>query len=174
MIRELWVKAVAFHGHECPGLAIGTRACEVAMERLGLNASADEELVCVTENDACGVDAVQALLGCTFGKGNLIFRNTGKQAFSFFERESGKRLRVVLKPMTGEMDRAARQARILEAPADEIFSTGEPAFDPPEPARIFTSVVCERCGESAAECMIRLRDGKRVCLDCHAEYGRGW
>ena len=35
MNRELWDKCVGFHGHECPGLAIGFRACEAAVEKLG-------------------------------------------------------------------------------------------------------------------------------------------
>ena len=90
--RALWEKAAVFHGHTCPGLAIGLKACEGAVAELGLDASAlpaiDEEIVCVTENDACGVDAVQVLLGCTYGKSNLIPRLCGKMAFSFFLRES--------------------------------------------------------------------------------------
>ena len=52
MDSKLWEKAVAFHGHECPGLAIGVRASVVAMEKLSTGSSEDEELVCVTENDA--------------------------------------------------------------------------------------------------------------------------
>ena len=70
MNRELWDKCVGFHGHECPGLAIGFRACEAAVEKLGVSFSKDEEVVCITENNACGVDAVQLITGCTFGKGN--------------------------------------------------------------------------------------------------------
>ena len=55
MHKELWDKCVAFHGHSCPGLAIGFRAATLALELLGLEEGArDEELVCVTENDACG------------------------------------------------------------------------------------------------------------------------
>lgn len=63
MNQELWKICVEFHGHECPGLAIGFRACEIAMEKLNLKFSKDEEIVCVTENDACGVDAVQVITG---------------------------------------------------------------------------------------------------------------
>ncbi len=98
MKSELWQKAVNFHGHECPGLAIGFKACEAAREKMGIGVSDDEQIVCVTENDACGVDAVQALLSCTFGKGNLMYRGTGKQAFSFFDRTSGKKYGSVLFP----------------------------------------------------------------------------
>ena len=65
-----------------PGLAIGFKAVEGAIAELGLSdddlPAVDEEIVCVTENDACGVDAVQYLLGCTFGKSNLITRVRGK------------------------------------------------------------------------------------------------
>lgn len=73
-----WEKAAAFHGHTCPGLAIGFKAAEGAIAELGLDdtqlPAIDEELVCVTENDACCVDAIQCLLGCTYGKANLIPR----------------------------------------------------------------------------------------------------
>ena len=36
MNKELWDKCVAFHGHSCPGLAIGFRAATLALELLGL------------------------------------------------------------------------------------------------------------------------------------------
>ena len=35
MDQILWEKCVAFHGHSCPGLAIGARAAEIALELLG-------------------------------------------------------------------------------------------------------------------------------------------
>ena len=68
MNQEYWNKARAFHGHECPGLAIGVKVCEAVVEKMGVSPAFDEELVCITENDACGVDAIQALLSCTMGK----------------------------------------------------------------------------------------------------------
>lgn len=175
MNKELWEKAVAFHGHECPGLAIGFKACEAVREKMEVSVSEDEEIVCVTENDACGVDAVQALLSCTLGKGNLLYRGTGKQAFSFFDRKGGKKLRVCLKPKkNADMDRATWQDYLLNAPVDEIFSFSEPKYDLPEEARIFQTVVCELCGEGAPEHKMHLQDGKKVCADCVKTYNRGW
>ena len=92
-----WVeKTIAFHGHWCPGLAIGIRAAELALRKLGRPEAA--ELAAVVETDMCGVDAVQVLTGCTFGKGNLVHRDYGKMAFSFFDRKTGKGFRAVLKP----------------------------------------------------------------------------
>ncbi|MGD9154297.1 MAG: FmdE family protein [Bacillota bacterium] len=174
MDRELWQKCVAFHGHECPGLAIGFKVCEAAREKLQLQFSTDEEVVCVTENDACGVDAVQVLTGCSFGKGNLIYRDTGKQAFSFFVRKSGASLRFVLKPLPAEMDREERREYLLRTPAAELFDFKTPGYALPERARLFNTVYCEICGEGAPEAKIRLQDGKKVCLDCFKDYSRGW
>ena len=99
MNEALWNKCAEFHGHKCPGLATGFRVATEAMAKLGLDGpEADEELVCVTENDSCAVDAVQVITGCTMGKGNLIYRGTGKMVFTFYCRKSGRGLRVAVKP----------------------------------------------------------------------------
>ncbi len=174
MKQSLWERAVEFHGHECPGLAIGFRACEAAQEKMGFSFSKDEEIVCVTENDACGVDAVQVLTGCTFGKGNLIYRGTGKMAFSFYSRSSGARMRVVLKPTAKEMDRKKRQAYLLTAPIEDIFKFTDVSYELPEMARLFDTVVCSNCGEGAPEHKMRLQNGQAVCLDCFKAYDRGY
>ena len=175
-MNHLWEKCVAFHGHECPGLAIGFRAAEAAHVWLGMTGfSQDEELVCVTENDACGVDAIQVLLGCSFGKGNLIYKDTGKQAFNFFDRKNAKQGRIVFKKsLMPTMDRKAMQAHILSAPLEELFSLKDVSFELPERARLFASIVCEKCGESAPEHKIRLEEGQKVCLDCAKSYSRGF
>ena len=173
--KELWDKACIFHGHECPGLAIGVRACESAIEKLGFSSAQDEEFACVTENDACCVDAVQAILGCTLGKGNLVYRGTGKIAFSFFCRESGRSLRAYFKAEKPDnIDRNSYIKYILSAPIDELFDFAEPKFSAPEKARQFVSVTCEMCGEIASEHKIRFQNGKTVCLDCFRDYDRGF
>ncbi len=77
--KAYWDKAAGFHGHVCGGLAIGFQAAMYAAELLDLKFSQDEQVVCIAENDACGVDAIQAVLGCSVGKGNLLShdRETG-------------------------------------------------------------------------------------------------
>jgi formylmethanofuran dehydrogenase subunit E len=172
--KEYWEKARAFHGHECPGLAIGVKACEAAVEKMGLSPAFDEEIVCITENDACGVDAIQALMGCTMGKGNLIYKGTGKQAFTFINRGTGKAMRFYLKAKNNGMERPQYQAYLLDAPVDEVFDCKLVDITLPEHARLFSSVVCEVCGETAPEHKIRLQENKKVCLDCFREYNRGW
>ena len=59
--KEKWLRAADFHGHQCPGLAIGYKAVEAALAKRPAGAAQDEEIVCVTENDTCAADAVQAL-----------------------------------------------------------------------------------------------------------------
>ena len=94
---------MAFHGHACGGLTIGFQAARYGMELLELDFSADEDVVCITENDACGVDAIQVLLGCSVGKGNLLFHLRGKQAFSFYNRKTGM-VRLASAPPGGVPD----------------------------------------------------------------------
>ena len=157
--KLLWEKAVAFHGHECGGLTIGFRASLYAAKLLGLTFSKDERLVCIAENDACGVDAVQALLGCSVGKGNLLFHMTGKQAFSFYERTSGKSVRLVLRPAPSGMTREESFCYYQAHTAGELFDVKETRIALPERARLFRSVSCSVCGEETAEHFCRLADG---------------
>lgn len=138
---DKWEKCVEFHGHECPGLAIGFRACEAAIEKLGINFSKDEEVVCITENDACRVDAIQFLTGCTIGKGNLIFRGTVKNAYSFFKRSTGDSLRMILKPFKNEMNREERQKFILDGDRESLFIFSKPKYEILEKARLFNTIV---------------------------------
>ena len=42
----------------------------------------------------------------------------------------------------------------------------------PEPARIFQSCRCDRCGETTGENWIRLSGGQKLCLDCYQAYNR--
>jgi formylmethanofuran dehydrogenase subunit E len=58
LTEDIIRQAVAFHGHMCPGLAIGIRAAEVALRDIGPHAH-DEEVVAVVETDMCGVDGIQ-------------------------------------------------------------------------------------------------------------------
>jgi formylmethanofuran dehydrogenase subunit E len=174
MEKTDWERAVEFHGHVCPGLAIGFRAAQLALERLGAGRAADEEMVAIVENDACGVDAVQVLTGCTFGKGNLIFRDFGKHVYTFIHRTTQRAVRVAVptgafhRPDTGD-----RTAEWRERQVQSILASGEDAFDirevvctPPPRAKRLPSVTCYRCGESVMETRARVRDGKTVCIPC--------
>ncbi len=196
-----WEKAVEFHGHSCPGLAIGYRVAKIALRELAESRAVDEELVAIVENDACGVDAVQVLTGCTLGKGNLLFRDYGKHVFTFVCRNSGKAVRISVrgnnwrrdgedfrelreKVFSGtatqeeeELFRRRQEERIhhiLEAPEEEFYTVQHINTGLPPRARIFPSVICAFCGEPVAEARARVRKGKFACIPCAGEYSRGW
>ena len=171
MDNQAWERCAAFHGHVCGGLAIGYQAAQCATELLGLSYSDDEQVVCVTENDACGVDAIQVLLGCSVGKGNLLFHIRGKQAFSFYDRKSGKSVRLVLKDRPENVTREKSMEYYLSQEPKDLFFVKE-ARPLPEEARIFRSYRCACCGEMTGENWVRLVDGEYRCLDCVTPYDR--
>ncbi len=170
--KLLWEKAAAFHGHVCGGLTIGYKAALYAIELLEVTFSKDEQIVCITENDACGVDAIQAVLGCSVGKGNLLFHMRGKQAFSFYNRKNGKSFRLVLKPQPEGMTREESFAYYQSRQPRELFDVKETAIALPERAKLFDSYVCARCGETTGANWIRLVGDEKLCLDCCEKYDR--
>ena len=169
---KTWNDCVAFHGHECGGLTIGYKASLYAIELLELEFSEDEQVVCITENDACGVDAVQVMLGCSIGKGNLLFHMRGKQAFSFYNRKNGKAVRLVLKPKPEGMTKAESFAYYQSCKPEQMFDVKETTIRLPEKAQLFDSYICDCCGEVTGANWIRLAGERKHCLDCYETYDR--
>lgn len=159
---------IEFHGHECPGLAMGYRMAKAAMNALKSMRSEDEEIVAIVENNACGVDALQCITGCTFGKGNLIFRDFGKHVFTLYSRDTGEGVRVFFHGKGIEPGKSREEIKdfILNADDDELLSVTEVSINEPEAARIHKSIKCDICGEGVMETRIREVDGKKVCIPC--------
>jgi formylmethanofuran dehydrogenase subunit E len=180
-------KAADFHGHICPGLAMGYRVAKYAKEHYPR--AADEELVCIAENRSCSVDAVQSILGCTAGKGNMIFVDNGKQVFTFYSRDAGKALRIYFKgdvfrgidamrekaaagSLTSEEKKEMAKMRskliedILNGKDEDLLAVTEADIPAPEKARIYPSLVCQKCNERFMEIMGRTAEGKVLCRDC--------
>ena len=185
---------VKFHGHACPGLAIGYRVANLALKELGLRAR-DEELVAIVENNSCAIDGIQFICGCTFGKGNLIFKDYGKQVYTFIRRTQPEAVRIAVKweappedPETEAMwarytrgDRSAEviavvqniKARkmnaILEADDSELFKVERVLVEMPEPAIIYKTISCANCGEKVMEPRTKNVNGQLFCLPCSKE-----
>ena len=172
-MQELWKDTATFHGHQCPGLAIGFKAALAAREYFDIKSTDDEDLVCISENDACGIDAIQYLLKCTVGKGNLLIKMRGKSAYNFFDRTKNKSIRLVLKDISKEnMTREEMQEYLLTHDSKELFDYTEVRHQIPERARIFNNVLCSLCDEKLADQFARIQDKKPVCIDCFNEYKR--
>ncbi|MDP6178365.1 MAG: FmdE family protein [Desulfatiglandales bacterium] len=188
---ELIQQTINFHGHSCPGLAIGIRVAELALTEF--DRASDEEIIAVVETDMCGVDAIQYLTGCTFGKGNLIHLDYGKSAFTFYRRSDGKGIRIMARPevfqdpdeessvlrkkkvkekLTSEEKSRLRDAteyrkkRIMEASLKELFEIKPVQGPMPKKARVLDSLTCQACGESTMESRTRRFLGQTLCFPC--------
>ena len=169
---KTWQDCAAFHGHECGGLTIGYKASLYAIDLLNLEFSQDEQVVCIAENDACGIDAIQVMLGCSLGKGNLLFHMRGKSAYSFYNRKTGKSVRLVLKPRPEGITRENSFAHYQNCAPEDMFDVKETTICLPEKAKLFDSYTCACCGEEAGANWIRISGGKTLCLGCYENYDR--
>ena len=169
---KTWQDCAAFHGHECGGLTIGYKASLYAIDLLKLEFSQDEQVVCIAENDACGIDAIQVMLGCSLGKGNLLFHMRGKSAYSFYNRKTGKSVRLVLKPKPEGMTREESFAYYQSCEPKDMFDVKDATIQLPQKARLFDSYVCDCCAEVTGANWIRIAGGKTLCLDCYEHYDR--
>ncbi len=189
-LPEDFRECVRFHGHICPGLAIGYAAAKAGSKLLGLNVAEDEEIVAFVENNSCAVDAIQVLLGCTFGKGNLIFRDWGKQVFTFLDRNSGRAVRLSFKRLprseerhvlkkkidTGEASDAEKELweklrnqdimELILSNPDRYFEIRNVHIEMPPYAEIVTTKNCETCGEATVVGRLTKREGRLICIDC--------
>ena len=183
-------ETIQFHGHLCAGLALGYRVAKAALRELKTDRPQDEELVAIVENDSCAVDAIQFITGATFGKGNLIFHDYGKHVYTFFNRQTGKGVRIsenyrgflddarypelqkrkaAGEDVARELEqfRMEKTAAILRADDRELLNIEPVTTPPPSPATIRSSARCTICGERFMESRGRLKGGQLVCIPCY-------
>ncbi len=192
MQREDFKRCESFHGHVCGGLAIGYVAAKAGMDWLREKRTLDEELVAIVETNACCVDAIQVLTGCTFGQGNLIYKDYGKMGFIFFNRRTGQGVRLAMKPETfrvnerqielfqktrdesiTEAEQAEletlgmhRTVEVLDTRAEDLFAMAPVTAGMPDKARIEPSTPCTRCGEPTMASKLASVGGELVCRGC--------
>lgn len=197
MLVEMQLKMAAdFHGHLCPDLVIGYRACRHALAGLGAELSWSPRSWVVAENSTSALDAVQKLTRCTLGNGRLLVRDLGKHCYTFANGE-GRGLRLILRSQSlnpdGELaslelrvaageatlDETARYqallnsrvSALLQVPASALFDCRRVVVTrPSEPA---TSVLtpCDLCGEPVIVSHLTEVGGRRLCRPC-ASVGR--
>jgi formylmethanofuran dehydrogenase subunit E len=133
------------------------------------------------------------LLGTTVGKGNLIVRDFGKNAYTILSRSGQKAYRFARKDryeyqgeakgafdrleaaiaagMASEDDRRhmkrLKVEDLLKRPFEGVFATTEVPFDEPHYARLERSEPCAVCGDmTMATKMVKLTGGRRACIPC--------
>ncbi len=139
------------------------------------------------------MDAIQSLTGCTYGKGNLIHEDYGKNAYTFIRHSDGKAIRIMTRPdawgerdpeqqtlfvkiRTGEATpeerarywvlHAERSYKILELPEERLFEVRPTEARIPKKARLHDSLRCDHCGEMTMETRTRRFKGQTLCIPC--------
>jgi formylmethanofuran dehydrogenase subunit E len=191
-------QCMAFHGHLCPGLVYGYLVAKEAVRLLSLHRSKDEEVVAISENDSCAVDALQVVLGTSAGKGNLVLNNFGKNVYTILSRKEGKAFRfsrkthycyegedaadyeILEKKIAGKtaskedhkQHKLMKSLDLLRKNFSDVFTTEEIA--PPEQpyAQLAPSAACSLCGEmTMATRLVDKGDLGRYCIPCAQRRG---
>ncbi len=189
---DAFEKCLDFHGHLCPGLSLGYMATQAAMGKLSETRSVDEEMVAIVETDACFSDAVQVITGCTFGKGNFIYKDYGKLALTLLSRKTGEGIRVVVKPdalpadpehgklmmkvSKGEADEDEKKQfkvlhrqkshSVLASHEESLFAITPVTITLPDKAKIEPSEPCTKCKEPTMLTKLEDIDGEQICRSC--------
>ena len=122
MLLNMTLKRVVdFHGHICPELVIGARVCDYAQKFLP-----DGGFSLIAENCTSAIDAVQVLLGVTFGNQRLKIMDFGKHNYTFLLKDKRKAFMLSLKKLRyGDEDEyrtLSGKIRSLEATIDEVVN----------------------------------------------------
>lgn len=196
-LQELFDVGLKFHGHKCPAMPLGLRAGTAAMNALGVERAKDKELFVIAETGkghaaGCFLDGIMTATGCTYGKSNIEKRYWNKMAFTLVDQQTGKAVRVSLKPDFFEkalkspfvQKRKAGvppqdiEPEITDPLVERILSLDESAFldigevhtvEVKKGKGIFTAQRCARCGELTFVNKLRdMEDGTLVCIPCSA------
>ncbi len=196
--KALLEALIQFHGHLCGGLAFATRVCEKATNELGVQGNDGKDLQAVIETtDACGIDAVQVIAGCTSGKGNLNINDYGKHAYTFINRRNGEAIRILrhrdfdlekIDPVVAKLRKAVFSGEateeerkifdqrmgkvadvILSMPEEELFTVRRFQTEVMKKTKAFEQAECSRCKEMVAVNRLNKRDGERLCIPCSDE-----
>ncbi len=196
--KEYYEAGLQLHGHKCPAMPLGLRAGAAAMNALGVERAKDKQLMALVElgDDHCAhcfADGIQAITGCTFGKGNIRQLNHGKFGVTLVDLATGRAVRVVPK---AEAQAASKQTpffqeyrikgipaskvppevveplinKTMNAPQELLLKVGEVFKASVErKPESFASFVCGRCGDMVVERYGRVVGDKKVCIPCQEE-----
>jgi formylmethanofuran dehydrogenase subunit E len=168
---QLVEKVFAFHTKRAPGIAVSVEMVNQAKEHLG-----DVDKLCaITETRACMPDAIQYILGCTIGNGNLkVLESIGRFALTLYDRKTGKGVRIFVdqnkidKEKYSELykffrrerseavknfgpERKVSNAQVIKELVDcgrNIFTMEDVIVKNTKKPPMLDCGICEKCGES--------------------------
>ena len=151
-----------FHGYPAPGLVIGGKMVDLALEAVPAGCLFDA----IAETGNCLPDAIQILTPCTVGNGWLKVLDLGRFALALYNKHSGDGVRVFLHtrqiPDWPQIDnwffkRKPKAEQDSQKLLREIQQAGEHILrvnrirvrpDLMTKASVGQRAICSRCGES--------------------------
>lgn len=194
-LKDYLEVGLQFHGHKCPAMPMGLRAGLAAMKALGVERSQDKELFVEAETGnghaaGCFLDGIMTATGCTYGKSNIKKLYYSKMAFTLIDAETGRAVRVSLKPEFFEkaLKSPFVQERGKGVPPQDIPATitdplverilGLPEGDFLKVSDVFQKDLkkgtanfevkrCAKCGEAVfTDKLTTTADGTLLCIPC--------
>lgn len=190
--RKEFDEVVGFHGCYCLDIAMGYRVAKALMREMGDDMKNMKDIYAYAGAPTCAVDAIQKVAGCTLGKRNLIYTNSGKSVFVMQNAKTGKAVRAYChywdhfdhtrlreqrkaanvpaatpeqKAAFGELlDHEVND--ILEAPEAELFTLHRVTLEAPPKSSKYLSEPCAVCGEYTKADLLVDRGGKKLCAEC--------
>lgn len=193
MLVDMTVKKVVdFHGHLCPELVIGMKACEYAQKLFHESEMPASRISVMAENSTSALDALQVLFGVTLGNQGLKVFDFGKHNYTFLPGDAGNGFTLKLKPQCYgneeeyekleerivsnqiTLDEVAqfqhlldsRVLRLLSSDPEDLFVKGAPCCSHPSMEVPTVYVNCLSCGEQVIRERAVHIQGKAYCIPC--------
>ncbi|MFQ5974882.1 MAG: FmdE family protein [Candidatus Hydrothermarchaeales archaeon] len=176
--------ATNLHGHLAPGVALGIRMSEIALERIE-TPRGNKKLIGVSETGRCLADAMQAAAGCTLGHGNAMVMDYGKLAITIGRVDTRRGVRVSLRkdafklsPLMEEWMMRGRKlthseenelGKQLLSIDEEYLTIEDVALKVDQNFENSPILKCLECEELVPEIFVIEKDGKTLCKVCAGE-----
>ena len=176
-----WEQVIDFHGHTCPGVAIGFRIAQIAQRELGIRPAPDAELLVRAETHSCALDAFQILNKATVGRGTLIVEEKGKHVYTFHYTGTEDSLRIavrgeILQNITPPESFASPRQRqnwslekvqyVLSSPEEDFckIEKGTGTIEQPSSPKVWGT--CSNCGEAVKLDYAKVEGDRVLCTAC--------
>ena len=116
MNKELWEKAIEFHGHKCLGVALGFRMGEEAKKIFGNNA----EIHCKMPSRNCATDGITVTPGASVENGRIQIDSSVRNCI-FYLPDDEEGWMFIRKEINFPSEEDA-YAAVLEAGRDFLFT----------------------------------------------------
>lgn len=190
---EEFQKVLDFHGCYCPDIAMGYRVAKALIREFDLDPLHTRDVVAEAGQMSCAIDAIQSMCGCTLGKRNLSYTDSGKATYVLRSMSTGKAVRVYvhywerfdqaalkgLKARARKPD-AAEGAReelkveidrivqaILQLSEADIFTIEHKNMINIEKQSGFETCKCTDCGEYVDTRKVMSQSNRQLCPECN-------